>query len=207
MRVYIGQTRSRSLIKRLNDFGFGEMTVREEFPPKRTPYAFDNGAYKDWTAGRSFDGEAFMEKIAQVREAEHRPDFVVVPDIVAGGFLSLSFSEQWIASLVGIAPLYLAVQDGMTEAEVVRACELPYAGIFVGGSLKWKLATGERWVAFAHERRMPCHIGRVGTFHRTRWAKRIGADSIDSALPLWSEENLQRFLAGLFGTPHPEMFA
>jgi hypothetical protein len=54
---------------------------------------------------------------------------------------------------------------------------------------------------------MPCHIGRVGTYNRTRWARRIGADSIDSALPLWSEENLQRFLAGLRDGKQLEMLA
>lgn len=207
MKVYIGQTRSRKLIARLNSWGFGEMTVREEFPPKRTPFAFDNGAYKDWTAGRAFAGGVFGEKVEQIRDSGIRPDFLVVPDIVAGGSSSLAFSEKWVPSLIGVAPLYLAVQDGMVEGEAAKACELPYAGIFVGGTLRWKIHTGARWVRFAHERQMPCHIGRVGTYNRTRWARRIGADSIDSALPLWSEENLQRFLAGLRDGKQTEMFA
>lgn len=78
-----------------------------------------------------------------------------------------------------------------------RALELGFSGIFVGGSLPWKLETGAQWVREAHARHLPCHIGRVGTAKRVRWAKASGADSIDSCLPLWSEENLIAFLRAL----------
>jgi NADPH:quinone reductase-like Zn-dependent oxidoreductase len=71
--------------------------------------------------------------------------------------------------------------------------------LFVGGSLPWKLATGERWVRFAHAHGRRCHIGRVGTPRRVAWARRIGADSIDSCLPLWSRENLDAFVAAVRG--------
>ena len=53
------------------------------------------------------------------------------------------------------------------------------------------------WVKVAHELGVKCHIGRVGTARRVRWAARIGADSIDSALPLWSKENLAVFIDAL----------
>ena len=55
-----------------------------------------------------------------------------------------------------------------------------FDGIFVGGTVKWKIKTGEEWVRLAHDHKLPCHIGRVGVFKRIVWAKRIGADSIDS---------------------------
>jgi hypothetical protein len=42
---------------------------------------------------------------------------------------------------------------------------------------------------------------------RVRWAQRIGADSIDSALPLWSDANLDRFLGALEPTKQHELFA
>jgi len=205
--VYIGQTRSRSLIKRLTEFGFGEMCVRGEFPPKRMPYAFDNGAYKDWRTGTVFAAREFMQEVEKIQSSGTRPDFVVVPDIVAGGLESLKFSSCWVGRLIGTGPLYLAVQDGMNSDNVVAAVQThPYAGLFVGGTLKWKVRTGKVWVDLAHSMGLLCHIGRVGTRDRTRWARRIGADSIDSALPLWSEENLQRFLSGLKDDPHPRMF-
>ena len=204
MIAYVGQTRGAGLIGRLRDLGIGEMTVRSEVPPRRFPWAFDNGAFSDFTAGRPFDEPAFVEACNAVRlfvaSGGPRPDFVVVPDIVAGGTASLAFSEAWRARVVDLGPPYLAVQDGMEETDV-DAVIGGYAGIFVGGTLAWKRRTSWRWVEFAHARGLRCHIGRVGTGARARWANGIGADSIDSSLPLFSEGNLQRFLCGLRWQP------
>lgn len=75
--------------------------------------------------------------------------------------------------------------------------------VFVGGSLRWKVATGARWVQLAHAHGRRCHVGRVGTPRRAAWALRIGADSIDSCFPLWSRTNLAEFVAALRGQPKP----
>jgi hypothetical protein len=87
----------------------------------------------------------------------------------------------------------------MSELDVERAQDAARAfdGIFVGGTLGWKLRTGDAWVRFAHARGLPVHVGRVGTARRVGWARRIGADSIDSCLPLWSRENLEAFAAAV----------
>lgn len=50
---------------------------------------------------------------------------------------------------------------------------------------------------FANEAGLPCHIGRVGTAKRVRWAIEVGADSIDSSLPLFAARNLEPFLRAL----------
>jgi hypothetical protein len=119
--------------------------------------------------------------------------------IVAGGRESVSESARWVPELAGVAPLYLAVQDGMS-ADDVRELAPSCAGLFVGGTLEWKLATGARWVRAAHALGLACHVGRVGTMGRIAWARRIGADSIDSCLPLWSAAKLDRFLRALHST-------
>lgn len=200
MMIYVGQTRSRELIKRLAALGIGEMTVRGEFPPRRTPWALDNGAYRDYTAKVAFDDEEWQRTILRilVDGTIEPPAFIVAPDIVAGGNPSLEYSLRHALGLRFLAPTYLAVQDGMDAIAVARTID-PYDGLFVGGTLPWKIRTGAQWVALAHRFGRPCHIGRVGTPKRVAWAKRIGADSIDSCLPLWSEENLQRFLDALEG--------
>lgn len=84
-------------------------------------------------------------------------------------------------------------------ADDVRAAFDGFDGIFVGGTLPWKIRTGAQWVELGHELGVKCHIGRVGTAKRVRWAMRIGADSIDSSLPLWSKENLGVFINALEG--------
>ena len=84
----------------------------------------------------------------------------------------------------------------MTEADVMPELRR-YHGIFVGGSLAWKLATGAAWAKLARRRGLRCHIGRVGTADRVHWARSIGATSIDSALPLRAGEHLDSFLGAL----------
>jgi len=69
--------------------------------------------------------------------------------------------------------------------------------LFVGGSLEWKLATGGAWVRLAHAYGRPAHIGRVGTAKRVEWAHHAKADSIDSCLPLFSEEQFRGFVNAL----------
>lgn len=211
MVVYVGQTRSRKLIARLTELGFGECCNRGEYPPRRRPFFLDNGAFSDWKNGRDFDGAAFWFDLLCALADPCPPDFVVCPDRVATGLASLAFSRHWLelcesrlralrSWVVLAAPRwYLAVQDGMS-ADDVRAAFDGFSGIFVGGTLEWKLRTGEQWVRLAHELGVKCHVGRVGTARRVRWAARIGADSIDSALPLWSKENLAVFIDALGAT-------
>jgi hypothetical protein len=164
----------------------------------------DNGAFGDWLAGRGFDVAAYEKDLGKLLASDLRHSFLVVPDLVAQGHDSLRFSLQWVERLYSIAPLYFVVQDGMGE-EI--ACEMkPFAGLFVGGSLPWKLKTGAQWVSLAHELGLRCHIGRVGTERRVRWARRIGADSIDSSLPLFSEGNFRRFLNGFSEPLTMELF-
>ncbi len=198
--AYVGQSRAAKWITKLSALGFGEMTVREEFPPRRFPWVFDNGAFKDW-GGPRVNGKFKTERYEKALErlalsSTPRPDFVVVPDIVCGGLESLRFSASWVPRLAWLElPLYLVVQNGMTESDVAAAIE-PYAGLFVGGDPEWKELTAPRWVEFAHLHGRPCHIGRMGTRPKVVAARRWGADSIDSCTPLWSQKNLARFVAG-----------
>lgn len=135
VNVYIGQTRAAGWIRLLESYGFGEMCVREEVPPRRQPWAFDNGAFKDFSAGKPFNLKKYEAALDYVwLHAKTNPDFVVAPDIVAGGLESLRFSDSWKQRLGAMgAPVYLVVQNGMTEADVATALD-GYAGVFVGGT-------------------------------------------------------------------------
>jgi hypothetical protein len=207
VKAYVGQTRSTELVIELASYGIGECVVRGEIPPRRTPWFYDNGAFGDWKAKRNFDAVRYSRDLFRIREWTDlpKPDFIVLPDLVAAGTASLVFSLFWLAdSMDAGAPLYLAVQDGMTEDDVDATLATALyecgriEGIFVGGSLEWKLETGEAWTKFAHRHDLKCHIGRVGTADRVRWAKRIRCDSIDSCLPLWTTAKLHSFVDALF---------
>lgn len=205
VNVYIGQTRAAGWIRTLEGYGWGEMCVRGECPPRRYPWAFDNGAFKDWTAKKDFNTKKYEADLDWMwLHCKVRPDFIVVPDRVAAGMDSLRFSESWRPRLEPLGcPLYLVVQDGMELADIELAAA-PYAGLFVGGTPAWKLRTAPEWIRLAHRLGKKCHIGRMGTQKKVRAALRWGADSIDSSLPLWSEGNLRSFLKGFTKTGQDE---
>ena len=200
MIAYCGQTREPGLIAELEALGIGECTQRGELPPRRSRWFHDCRVFADWRAGRAFDGVRWMRDQWRIRDRGLRPDFVVVPDVVAGGEDSLEFSARERPFVAPDAPAYLVVQDGMTTERVGQWLieqPDPYHGIFVGGTLEWKLATSAAWVTFAHECGMKCHIGRCGPPDRVRWAHAIGADSIDSCLPLRDRGKLRAFVDAL----------
>jgi hypothetical protein len=197
MIVYVGQTRSASWIRRCTAQGFREMTVRGELPPRRQGWAYDNGAYKDWKADKPFDLVRYTRDLRRIRNEALKPDFIVLPDVPGDGKASLAFTLEWLewtqATIDDDAqPLYLAVQDGMEPANIC-GITAEISGIFVGGTLDWKLVWGGTWAKWAHRRGLKCHVGRVGTAQRVRWAQKIEADSIDSCQPLRNETEFERF--------------
>lgn len=145
------------------------------------PYAIDNGAYSDYTAGREFDGEAFQRLIDLLGGAA---DWVVAPDIVAGGRASLLLTLRWLPHLLLRTRLVLlAVQDGLEPADlvtIIRECG-KRVGIFLGGSTEWKLAQMARWGEFCRIERCYYHVARVNSLKRIRMAIAAGADSIDGS--------------------------
>lgn len=196
----------REFIALLRDAGVGECVSRGEFPPKRVPWFFDNGAFVDFNAGRPFDLDAWLRELDAAAAHAVPPDFAVVPDVVAQGEASLELSLRWVDHVRerGLAP-YLVVQNGH-EAETIAPVLARFHGVFVGGDVRWKMATAASWCDFSHAHGKPCHVGRVGTAHRVRWAREIGADSIDSSQPLWSRKHMRRFLAALAAPDQQERF-
>ena len=149
------------------------------------PCALDNGAFRCWQRGYPFQEWAFMDQLKACYCNGIDLDFIVCPDIVAGGKRSLDFSLSWASGKLLTAPsLALAVQDGMTirdlEVNSVPSLYPNIKYIFIGGTEDWKWETAEDWVKFAHDKEMKLHIGRCGKLDKLKYAKEIGADSVDS---------------------------
>jgi len=219
--VLVGGTKSKKIIKRLNALGWGRIwnEGRTYHSPKE-PWALDNGAYAAYLNGTEFDQVQFLHRLRDAAQrAPHRPEFVVLPDIVAGGLASLELSEKWLGILHtdtmqerhGFTPIdyhtirgwpkYLAVQDGLLETHITDRIIREIAGIFVGGSNGFK-STAQLWTSFAHKNDLKCHYGRAGTLKKLDHAIESGVDSLDSAFPLWTAERLDRFVARwVYGNP------
>lgn len=140
------------------------------------PYALDNGAWTAFQQGEPFDELAFGRAVDLLGE---RADWIVLPDIVAGGMASLEFSLRWLERLEGIpTKLLLAVQNGM-EPDDVRELLSPAIGIFVGGDTQWKLQTLNSWGLLARRRNCHLHVGRVNSARRITLCAAAGVNSID----------------------------
>lgn len=140
--------------------------------------ALDNGAWSAHTSGESVDLDAFGSAVS--RWGAHA-DWVVAPDIVAGGQESWALTLAWLPRLLPrCRRVLLAVQDGMEPHQVA-----PYlsdrVGVAIGGSDGWKereLAS-RRWGRLCRSRGAWLHGLRVNTMRRIRLAADSGADSID----------------------------
>lgn len=98
---------------------------------------------------------------------------------------------EWIDRLPRDFPWYLAVQDGMTTAQVSEV--LPrVGGLLLGGSTAFK-ETAATWCELAHAHGKLFHFARISRMRWVRAAIDIGADSADSSQPLWSGDHWRRF--------------
>lgn len=143
-------------------------------PPWR--FALDNGAWGCFQRGDQLDERAFLHAVEELHVSA---DWLVLPDIVTGGMRSLEYSLRWLDELTWVTcPVLIAVQDGMTEADV-RPHLSKRVGLFLGGSTEWKLHTMHAWGQLARETGAHYHVGRVNTKRRIRLAISAGAHSCD----------------------------
>lgn len=154
------------------------LTPAKPKPPEGLPYGIDNGAWGASVSGTEFPAEPFSRLLERAPLA----DFVVLPDVVGGGYESLEFSMSWLNEVRKHRPrrVLLPVQDGMEVeriSDVLRAN--PDMGLFLGGSTEWKLATMYQWGMLAAAARRYYHVGRVNTARRIRLAAEAGASSFD----------------------------
>ena len=142
MKIYVGNTGSRKIISVIKFNGWGRVHVANSwrYPEIGVSWILDNGAFTYWKHNLPFDEKRFEDALIKTEVKGLMPDFVIVPDLVAQGYHSLDFSLKWISRIPAGYNCFLAVQDGM-EVSVIDDILSLFDGIFVGGSLDWKLNT------------------------------------------------------------------
>ena len=185
MQIYTGNAYGKKLEK-VKEYGLGIMiSSSPTFKPSKdfaqVPCALDNGAFVAYKKGYPFPEKVFLDTIDACYKHNITLDFIVCPDIVAGGKRSLEFSMEWAEGRLSTCPrLALVVQDGMDGAMLLRHGIERFTHIFVGGTVEWKWRTADGWCRFAHGNNKNCHIGQVGQAKYLRAASDITADSVDS---------------------------
>lgn len=173
--LYASRTGTRRNLAELRKHGWRLLVSAKG--PLRTegfPYSLDNGAWTAHQQGEPFDVPAFEKAVGLLGGGA---DWVVVPDIVAGGLASLRFSEEWLPRL-DCYRLLIAVQDGMAPADV-RPLLSPDIGIAVGGTTDWKERQVHAWARLARDVGCHLHVLRVNTARRITLCRDAGVDSID----------------------------
>lgn len=211
MHVYLGATRKRSFIERIQQMGWGRLWA-DRFPTayqcELTPsWVLDNNVYAETFNGGKMDGrwdwDAWDRKIELIEERDLYPDFAVLPDVIGNAEQSFLQTEYYFQRLIcgchheaeALAHAFV-VQDGMMPHTIgawLDEWQDWIQVLFLGGSDDFK-ATAPAWAAFAHSRGMSLHYGRAGTPAKVRHAIDSGADSLDSAFPLWKQERFDEFV-------------
>ena len=160
------------------------------------PWGLDNGAFRDWAERKPFDGDQFQRVLDKALQ-HPKPLLAVIPDAPGNATGTMNMLDEWLPTLPDL-PWYVAVQDGM-EPEHLEG--YPISGVFLGGTNRYK-ATAPLWREWTHQNGLPFHFGRCGTPNKVAFAMEVGADSIDSAFPMWSEARWNFFVDVVTNGPH-----
>lgn len=175
--MYASRTGTRANLRELSRHGWRLLvSARGVLRHEGFRYALDNGAWTAFQKREAFDVPAFTKAVDMLGADA---DFVVIPDAVGEREQTLRMADEWIPRLSGLR-LYVAVQDGMTPADL-DAYSSSVAGVFVGGSTEWKLRTIPMWRAATRARGMLLHVARVNTARRIALCQESGVTSVDGS--------------------------
>jgi len=182
----------------------GPSAMRKTKLRKWIPFALDNDAFASWTTGRPWDETAWLNMLGNVRAQGMTPRWVLVPDVVADREATLAKWDCYapIAARFGW-PLSMAVQDGMTPADVPVEADV----IFIGGTTEWKWRSLPMWAETGRR----IHVGRVNEVERLFVCERWRVESVDGTGWMQGTENGRqaRALASYLANetqPHNELF-
>jgi len=179
MKIYLGFTGNKKVAEFMQKYDCGWLFSPSNYSKNfREAFCMDNGCFSAYLNKTTWDENGFYKYVRGF--VPMKPDFIVVPDIVAGGIKSLDFSLGHVEAIP--RPRYLAVQDGMQSNEVRLHLD-KFDGIFVGGTVVWKMNTARMWADVAHLHGIKCHVGRIGTFQGYALCKAWGVDSVDGTNP------------------------
>lgn len=178
MIIYLSIVGSKKVREFQKKWGCGWCLTPDNNRENEGPYFLDNGAFAAYKNTQQYDPERFYKLLQRFPDY----DFAVVPDIVCGGLTSLKWSLSFMETSLFKGPAYLAVQDGMKASDVIPFLD-KFQGIFVGGSIPWKMQTMRMWSDYAHLYKLKCHVGRIGTYEGFIQAHFAGVDSVDTTTP------------------------
>lgn len=153
------------------------------------PFALDNGKYACWAADRAWSEDGYKKMLDAVASMGGSALWALVPDAVGDRDETLRLFDRHAPLVASYGwPIAIAVQDGMTPADIPSDAQV----VFVGGTTEWKWGPeGLPVFASAFDR---VHVGRVNTNGKLWECHEAGAESCDGTG--WFRGD-QKQLAGL----------
>jgi hypothetical protein len=166
-------------------------------PIRGIPWALDNGVFGAFSGGKQWSEEPLYRFLDAY--SLWNPSWVVVPDSIGNRDETLRMWDAHAPALQAFGvPLAMAVQDGMTPADVPKEATI----VFVGGSTSWKWRNLKMWTA-AFPR---VHVGRVNSLRLLLMAEKSGAESCDGTGWFRSPDRLAELTSYLANNHHhPEL--
>lgn len=154
--------------------------------PKNQKYFLDNGKFHAEAHNKPWTENPFKRLLAKYPNYDFcvlpdKPQINPVRDRVLGRKLATQSIQESLKYISEIPdPLYFAVQDWMMQSDIIPLIER-VDGLFVGGSLEWKIKTAMDWSNMAHAWGKKCHVGRVNQYETLRYMHYCGVDSVDGS--------------------------
>ncbi len=149
------------------------------------PYGLDNKMFTCWDRRtNAFDEAKAVAILPEWRRLlfwaqtnEQKPLWAIVPDVPGQAAATFDRWSRYAPEVIAAQiPLALAVQNGMTVADVRQFSPAP-AVICVGGNDEWKWGTVEEWAAeFDH-----VHLLRCNSPKQLHYLKALGIKSTDGS--------------------------
>lgn len=147
---------------------YGPGSFRGPYP--FLPYALDNGRFGCWAHGNTWDESEYLLLLEKAEASGQTPTWIVVPDVVGDRDGTLREWDIWAPRLARFQ-LAMAVQDGMTAADVPAEASV----VFVGGTTWWKRRTLHSWC----DQFKRVHVGRINTEKWLWVCHEAGVESCD----------------------------
>jgi hypothetical protein len=135
-------------------------------------WAFDNDCFNG-----GFNVAQWWTTLQKFWQYKRQCLFVALPDVVGDALATKSLWYQWLPTFRSLGvPLAYVAQNGQGDLAIPEHA----AWVFLGGDNEFKLGQEGREVTQrARAAGLKVHMGRVNSERRLRYAKMIGADSVD----------------------------
>lgn len=181
LKGYATSTTTLKNVDGLKNIGWG-LLITPDRPETHSfkDYAIDNGAWSAYSKGVSWN-KIYEKRFRLICDVYgEKSNFIVCPDIVAGGYKSLDLSLKYLDYLtIYGTKVLIPVQDGIEPCSELYSVLSSKIGLFVGGTTNWKLNNLRTWSWVSEKTNSYLHVARVNSCKRMALCAALKINSFD----------------------------